>query len=129
MKRVLICDDDAGISEMMKIMLESEGYEVEVLDSGKGIQKRVKKVQPDIILIDLWMPGLDGKEAVKLLRTDPQTSNIPIIVVSALHENELNQIAKKIGVESFLPKPFDMLDLIALVQKYISFSAKVYNCS
>lgn len=117
-KKILICDDDQAISEMIQIMLESADFEVKLLSSGKAITKRVKEYAPDLILIDIWMPGLDGKEAIKLLKKDTETQNIPIVIISALHENEIKQIIKTIGADAYLPKPFDMDDLFAIVEKY-----------
>lgn len=114
----MICDDDEAISEMIKIMLESRGYQAEVFSSGKAIQKRVKQVQPNLILIDIWMPGIDGKEAIKLLKKDPQTSKTPIIIISALHKNEILKIVQNIGAEGFLLKPFNIEDLFSTVKQY-----------
>ncbi len=117
-KRILVCDDDEGISEMIKIMLENAKFEVKLLPNGKAIQRKVKQFSPNLILIDLWMPGLGGKEAIKLLKKDSETAHIPIIIISALHENEINQIVKDVGAEDFLPKPFNMNDLLAVVEEY-----------
>jgi CheY-like chemotaxis protein len=116
-KRVLICDDDEGISEVTRIILEENGYDTKLCNTGKAIQKKVKEYQPDLILLDLWMPGIDGKETTKLLKTNPETRHIPIIIVSAL--NEIQGIAKAIGADGFISKPFEIKDLIAKVEETI----------
>lgn len=118
-KRILLCDDDEAISEMIKIMLENEDFQVRLLPNGKAIKKQVKEYSPDLILIDIWMPGIDGKEVVKLLKKDQMSQHIPIIIISALHENQIKQIVKKIGADGYLPKPFDIKDLLATVKRYI----------
>lgn len=115
-KKILICDDDEPISEMLKIMLETEGYEVKLTQNGKAILKKVTEYQPNLILIDLWMPGVDGKEAVKILKKESQTCSIPIYVISALHESEISQIAKQIGANGYLLKPFNLDELLLLVK-------------
>lgn len=116
MKKILVCDDDPGILEVTKIILENNGYEVVALETGKAIQKRVKKEKPDMILLDLWMPGIEGKEITYLLKRDPNTKNIPLIIVSAV--NELDKIVSATSADGFLPKPFDMGDLLGIVEKY-----------
>lgn len=120
-RRVLVCDDDEAISEMIKIMLEDANFQVKLLFSGKSIQKQVKAYKPDLILIDLWMPGIDGKDAINLLRKDQETKDIPIIIISALHENEINRIVKSVQANGYLSKPFHMKDLLSTVEKYTIF--------
>lgn len=119
-KKILVCDDDEGISEMIKIMLEEEGYEVKLLSTGKGIQKRIKEYSPNLILLDLWMPGIAGEETALLLKRDQEIKKIPIIIISALGEGEVKKIVEKTSVEGFLSKPFNMVSLISIVAKYTS---------
>ena len=118
MSKILLCDDDKGVSEVIQIMLENNGFEVKLLESGKAIQKRVKEYSPNLILIDIWMPGIGGKEAIKLLKKDKATKNIPIIIISALDETEVAGIVKTLGVEGYLLKPFNMEDLLAVASKF-----------
>lgn len=115
-KKVLICDDDEDILELMKIMLEDSGYDVSTSTSGKGIQEQSKKFRPDVLILDLWMPEVDGKDVTHLLKANRETKNIPIVVVSALTNCE--KMAKEIGADDFLPKPFNMEDLIKKVKKH-----------
>lgn len=118
MKKVLLCDDDEGIVSVMKIMLEMAGYEVAALSSGKAILKKMAFYKPDLVLLDIWMPGIDGKEITRLLKRDKNFKDIPVIMVSAL--NDTRKIALEIGADGFLPKPFDMSNFLTLVQKYTS---------
>lgn len=116
MKKVLICDDDEGIIEIIKIMLEEAGYRVLTLSSGKAILKKVADYKPNLILLDIWMPGIGGEEITKILKRDKTTKSIPIIVVSAL--NDTQRIARDCGADDFLPKPFEMNNLLEMAQKY-----------
>lgn len=116
-KRILICDDDKDIAEVIKIMLEQSGYQTKLLSTGKAIQKRIKEYLPGLIILDLWMPGIDGKEITKILKSSDETKNIPIIVFSAL--NEAEKISKEIGAEDFLNKPFEMDNLLNKVKKHL----------
>lgn len=123
MKRILVCDDDSGISEVIKIILEQAHYHVTTICNGRAIQKKIKEYQPDVILLDIWMPGISGKEIITLLKRDKQLSHIPIIVISALSDTE--KIAQKYGADDFLPKPFEAENLLALVKKYSSEAYKL----
>lgn len=114
--KVLVCDDDEGISEVIKIILNQAGYIVSSISNGKSIQKKVKEFSPNLILLDIWMPGIDGKQATKLLKRNKTTKNIPIIMISALNSTESN--AHACGADDFLLKPFDMNILLSKVKKY-----------
>lgn len=109
-------EDDEGISGVMKIILEENGYNVKLCAAGKAIQKKVIKYSPNLILLDISMPGIDGREVTLLLKRNQDTKSIPIVVVSAL--NETKKIARDIGADDFLAKPFAMDELITIVKKY-----------
>lgn len=117
-KRILVCEDDEAILEMIKIMLENGGYHVKPLSNGKSIERKVKEYLPDLILIDIWMPGVNGKEAIKLLKKDQYTQKIPVVIISAISVDEVTQIIKELGAQGFLSKPFNMTDLLSMVKKY-----------
>lgn len=121
-KKVLVCDDDPGILEVTKIILETSGYRVETVNTGRAIIKNVKLFRPDLILLDLWMPGIEGKEVTKLLKRDPETKVIPLIIVSAI--NELEKEMTDILADEFISKPFDMNELLDLVKKHLDRSLK-----
>ena len=116
MKRIMICDDDAGILEVTKIILETNGYSVEALNNGRAIVNRVKRFAPDLILLDLWIPGIEGKEISKLLKSDALTNKIPIVLVSAV--NDLDKVSSNLPSDGFLSKPYDMNELLELVRKF-----------
>lgn len=116
-KKILVCDDDEGILDIVKIILENKDYQVETISTGKAIERRIIAYQPDLILLDLWIPGMDGKEITKILKRDEKLSKIPIIIISAL--NETKKISREIGADDYLAKPFDINDLISIVEKYI----------
>ena len=117
-KCVLICEDDEGITEIVQIVLESSGYKVVVDSDSTNIYQRILEIKPDLILLDLWMPGLNGEEITILLKADPQTRRIPIIIMSA--NTDTAQIAKQAGAEAFLAKPFDIVALENIVETYIA---------
>lgn len=116
--KILVCDDDAGILEVIKIILEENNIEVLTTSTGKGIQKTIQSHKPDMVFLDIWMPGIDGKEITKILKRDPKTKNTPIILISAL--NDTKDISKEIGADGFLSKPFTIENLLGVVQKHLS---------
>lgn len=118
MKKILVCDDDEGILEVIKIILEDNKYLVRVLENCKAIYKKVLEYKPDLIFLDIWMPGINGKEVTKILKREPLTSKIPIIIVSAL--NDTKKIATEIGADGYLEKPFDMDELLGVVKRYVN---------
>lgn len=113
-RRVLVIDDEREHTEIVAALLRREGYEVDVaLDARAGLD-RARSVPPDLILLDLWMPAVDGFTAAHRLRTDPRTHHVPVIFLSAC--GELAAEAHGVDLEEFdyLPKPFHAADLIDL---------------
>ena len=113
--RILVCDDDPGILEVIKIILEENDFKILTVSTGKGIQKTITSFKPDLIFLDIWMPGIDGKEITTLIKRDPTTKKLPVIIISALNDTE--DIAQKVGADGFLSKPFTIENLLAIVEK------------
>src|SRR3989304_9701549 len=102
LKKILVVDDDEGILEVMRIILEDRGYQIVVTTQALEVEKKIKQEQPDLILLDLWMAGLDGEEIIKKLKSQKKIKNIPTLVISALNDGEIR--AKKAGADGFLAK-------------------------
>jgi len=116
-KKILIAEDDKAITEVVKLILDNEGYEVFTADQGKTIYKILEVHNPDIILLDIWLYGEDGSQLAKHIRSKPKTKHIPIILMSA--NNETEKITKEVSADDFLLKPFDIDDLLKIVRKYV----------
>lgn len=108
-KRILICDDDEGIVDVTSIVLKESGYEIMSITDSENIYDAIEEFKPDLILLDLWMPILNGEEITKNLKSNRSTSGIPIIIVSASKDTE--KTAYAIGADSFICKPFDIAEL------------------
>ncbi len=115
-KKILVCDDDEGILEIIKIMLGESGYDVKTVNTGKGIEKKIEEYQPDLILLDLWLAGMDGREIIKVVRRNNSLKGIPVVIISALNDTE--KISEEIHADGFLAKPFDMEQLLQTAKKY-----------
>ncbi len=115
-KKIMIADDDLGIVEALRLMLEDEGYDVMVLMDGHAVRDMAGDV-PDLLLLDLWMSGLDGRDICKYLKSRDRTRNMPIIICSA--NRDTAAIAREAGADDFLTKPFDIDDLLEKVALYV----------
>ena len=110
---VLIVDDEHAGRETLQSVLESEGYELEMAENGLQAIEMAKRLLPDVILLDVMMPGMTGFEVCQRIRTDPQIAEIPIIILTALDDRESLLAALKAGADDFISKPFDRYELRA----------------
>jgi CheY-like chemotaxis protein len=117
-KRVLILDDDIDILQICTIVLKKKGFDVKTLNSSSQVAGEVRSYQPDVILMDNWIPGPGGIEATRLLKQDPATKDIPVIFFSA--NSNVTQLAREAHADYFLQKPFDITELEGIVQMAIS---------
>ena len=117
-KKVLILDDDIDILQICTIVLKKKGFDVQTLNNSHQVVNQVRNYQPDVILMDNWIPGPGGIEATRLLKQDPVTQSIPVIFFSA--NSNVTQLAREAHADYFLQKPFDITELEATVQKAVS---------
>jgi two-component system alkaline phosphatase synthesis response regulator PhoP len=117
-KRVLILDDDLDILQICAIVLRKKGFEVSTLNNSTNIIDKVKDYQPDVILMDNWIPGPGGIEATRMLKGDPDLRYIPVIFFSA--NSNVDQLAGEAGADYSLQKPFDIADLENIVNQAVS---------
>lgn len=115
-KKIFIADNDEEILNALKVIMEKTGYEVEVSHDGKTLLNG-RHQWPDIILLDRWMGGTDGKDICKKLKSNAETCNIPVIILSASHDLEIS--AKESGANDFIAKPFNMRSLMEIITKHI----------
>ncbi len=123
--RILIIDDEEMIRDMINEMLTPLGYEVELACDGEDGLQKVKEFSPDVILLDVTMPKLDGFGVLKNLKENSETKIIPVVMITALNELQSRIRAIEIGVDDFLSKPLDIMELRARVKSLIK--VKKYN--
>jgi CheY-like chemotaxis protein len=99
------------------VVLTDLGFHVEVSETSHDIIQKVESTEPDLILMDNWIPNIGGVEATRLLKADERFKQIPVIYVSA--NNDIESLAVRAGADDFLSKPFDLDDLEDIVNKYI----------
>ncbi|WP_374701481.1 response regulator [Streptomyces maremycinicus] len=112
--RVLVVDDNKVIRQLIRVNLELEG--IEVVTAGDGVEclDVVHQVQPDLVTLDVVMPRLDGLRTAARLRADPRTRDLPLVVISACTQYEV-EAGLEVGVDAFLAKPFDPAELVSVV--------------
>ena len=121
-RKVLVIDDQEGIGTLFKQNLPQMGsYEVQACKSGKDGIILAKHFKPDIIFLDVVMPGMGGPDIVEILQEDPETASIPIIFITGLvQEYDLRPGSHQIGGREFLPKPFQLSQVVKTIERALS---------
>lgn len=115
-KNILIAEDDKAILEVVRLILENEGYKIVPTEKESAIHEAIDVFTPDLILLDIWLAGEDGGKIAKDLKAKEETKHIPIVIMSA--NNETEKITRETGADDFLLKPFNIDDLLRIVKKY-----------
>lgn len=115
-KRILIVEDELSIVQLLSLVLAKAGYEIHICQSGREAIGKMKQLHPHLVLLDVMLPGLDGRTIVSIMDEDDALSNIPIIITSALVESEA-MFTRFAQVRSFCAKPFVLKDLVNKVKE------------
>jgi two-component system cell cycle response regulator len=117
MPKILIIDDDVTITELMKALVQMEGHEPTTVNDSLQAMAVAATVNPDLITLDLMMPGLTGFELCELMKQDPKFAHIPIVIVSARDDMESKDRAMGAGATAYLTKPFGMDEFIGTIKQ------------
>jgi DNA-binding response OmpR family regulator len=120
MARILIANDSHDLLDLCRSILEEDGHLVKAVTGGKEAVRVARDWQPDLILIDWVMPEMDGPTAIRILRGDPTTSSLPILLMSGTQDGDA---AANSGADSFLPKPFLLEELLGRVEELLRDAA------
>ena len=118
-ERLLIVDDDRDICRYVEVNLTLEGYEVHVEHDGEAAVATALRLQPDLVLLDVMMPGMDGYEVCKRLRSDPRTANASVIMLTAKSLSADKVMGLTAGADDYIAKPFDPPELVARVSSVL----------
>lgn len=120
LKKILIIDDEGDLLKLAKTRFESSGYNILTLDSGNRALEAAKREKPDLILLDIVMPGKSGCDVCRELKTDSATRGIPIVVFTAYYPEEeyVKTNSEEMGADDYILKPFDAQTLLAKI-KYL----------
>ncbi len=120
MPKILIIDDDVTITDLLKTLMKMQGHTPTTLNDSTKALEIAGALDPDLITLDLMMPGLTGFELCELLHQDPKFARTPIIVVSARDDPEINERAMQAGAREYVTKPFGTDDLMQKIKELTS---------
>lgn len=109
-------EDEFHIQQLVKYNLEAAGYRVITFDSGEAVLNEVKTNMPDLFILDLMLPGIDGLEVCRQLRQNPESNNIPVIFLTAKSEEFDKVLGLELGADDYITKPFSVRELVARVK-------------
>jgi DNA-binding response OmpR family regulator len=115
--RILVADDDPVILRLLEVNLGLEGFEVETANRGEDAVERARQIQPDVVILDVMMPGMTGYDVAGRLKEDPSTAAIPIVFLSARTQEEDRVRGRELGVAAYVTKPFDPGELMDIVRR------------
>lgn len=118
--KILIAEDEPSLRENLQLMLELEGYAVQLASDGQEAFAQALREPPDLVLTDVMMPVLDGYGLIRLLRADPATAGIPIIVLTARAEQQDAEMGLSLGAAAHLVKPYRRAELLQAVQAQLA---------
>ena len=120
MAKILVVDDDAVIQQLIEVNLELEGYEVDKASNGQEALDKVAQDAPDLILLDVMMPRMNGRDVCRLLKSDPKTASIPIIFLSARAQDMDVEAGLELGADAYVTKPFDPGQLLDTISELLN---------
>ena len=121
-RRILVVDDDADLLGLVELILKNEGYLVDLAASAEECAQKLNQHLPDVLILDIMMPKINGVQIVKKLKSFPKMAAIPIIFLTALEEKKYRQAALfELDADFYITKPFDHEDLIDKVHQAIRY--------
>ena len=114
--RILIVDDEADLLAVLRFGLEAEGFDVVSASDGEEGLKRAREDHPDLMVLDLMLPKLDGYKVCRALKFDERYKAMPILILSARSSEQDRQLAMSMGADAFIAKPYEMRDLVSRVR-------------
>lgn len=111
-RHILVVEDEKSLADLIAFALGREGYDTDVAYDGEEGLNRIKSTKPDLVLLDLIMPKLDGRDLLKMMKKDESIKHIPVIVLSGRDEKWDRDIGLDLGAEEYIEKPLDMIKLM-----------------
>lgn len=121
--KILVVDDEEDIVMIVQARMETSGFNVITAQDGQEALQKAKEEGPDLIILDVMMPKMDGFKVCGLLKADQRYNNIPIIMLTARAQSENENILAEVGAEAYLTKPFDAEELLGKVNELLKISA------
>jgi len=117
--KILVVDDEPMIVRLMEFILARQGHEMLIAVNGEEALQKIRAHQPDLVLLDIMMPRIDGYEVAQQLRANPETASLPIIMLSAKAQEEDIRRGAEVGVDAYVTKPFSPEHLVRVVTEHL----------
>ncbi|MEO0823350.1 MAG: response regulator [Pseudomonadota bacterium] len=115
--RVLLAEDEPSIVASLRFLLSRAGFAVEVEENGEHVVSRAIDTAPDVVVLDVMMPGIDGFEALRRIRAEPRCAGLPIVMLTAKGQREDRETALRLGADAFITKPFANAEVVEAVSR------------
>ncbi|GAG90070.1 unnamed protein product, partial [marine sediment metagenome] len=119
-KKILVIEDDPSALRLIEYTLQQEGYQVLTVPNGLEGLRKARREEPDLIIIDIMLPGIDGFEVCHRLRAEPQTAKLPILILSAKAREMDKATGLTVGADDYMTKPADPLEIISRVESLLA---------
>jgi DNA-binding response OmpR family regulator len=123
-KRLLIADDEPAVRQLLELVLRSQGYQVQSVSSGDQLVRTAQENVPDLVLVDLMMPFMDGYEAIRQLRNDTRTAHVPMLILTAKSTPDDVVTGFETGADDYITKPFNIPELLARIKAQLARAAR-----
>lgn len=120
MKKILIIDDNESVCSMLKRLLEQRGFKVFISNDGLQGVHVARQKKPDLIILDVMLPGMDGHKVCRMIKFDQQLKNIPVVILTSRNTEKDAELAKKCGADDFVVKATGTDKILAAVKKFIN---------
>lgn len=118
-KRILVVDDDSDVAKLLSLLLTGEGFKVSQAQDGQEALDKARQEKPDLLILDVMLPKLDGYKVARMLKFDEKFSHIPIIMLTAKIQEHDRELGLEMGADEYINKPFDNQELILKVKELV----------
>jgi two-component system alkaline phosphatase synthesis response regulator PhoP len=122
--KVLVVDDEVNITQILEFSIGAEGFEVIAAQNGEEAIEKARREQPDLIILDIMMPKIDGYEACRILKANPLTRNIPVVLLTAKGRDIDKRLGMEVGATDYIVKPFSPNRLVERINQLLSCHKK-----
>lgn len=119
-QHVLLIEDEPNIAEAIRFILSRDGWRVSTLAEGGGAEAAVRQMRPDLVILDLMLPGRSGLEILAALRSDPATAELPVMMLTAKGQGRDREAAERAGADLFMAKPFSNAEIVAAARSLVT---------
>lgn len=118
-KKILVVDDEMELVNALEIRLRNEGFEVKTAEDGEDGLKMAREEKPDLLILDLMLPKLDGYKVCRLLKFDQRYKDIPVIMLTARAEEQARSLGMEMGADAYITKPFEWDELLEKISGFL----------